>query len=159
MTIENIIIVLSVLLLALITGLFYGYSCSVNGGLGRLSDAEYLRAMQSINRAILNPVFFASFLGTLIMLPVYTWICYGRGNDFYFALAGCIVYTLFVFGLTMTGNVSLNNILDKFKISTATEEVISKQRENFEARWNRYNLIRTTGCVIALILILISLVN
>jgi uncharacterized membrane protein len=159
MTIENIIIVLSVLLLALITGLFYGYSCSVNGGLGRLSDAEYLRAMQSINRAILNPVFFASFLGTLIMLPVYTWICYGKGNDFYFALAGCIIYTLFVFGLTMTGNVPLNNILDRLKISSSTEEVISKERESFEKRWNTYHQVRTVSCVIALILILISIIN
>lgn len=51
---------------ALIAGLFYAYSCSVNPGLGNLPDKEYILTMQSINIAIINPVFMLSFIGTVI---------------------------------------------------------------------------------------------
>ncbi len=47
MVFENIILVLAGTLTALVTGLFYGYSVSVNGGLHRLNDSEYVRTMQS----------------------------------------------------------------------------------------------------------------
>ncbi len=62
MTVVNIILLITATLTGLSAGLFYAYACSVNSGLGRLPDREYLAAMQSINREILNPVFFAGFL-------------------------------------------------------------------------------------------------
>ena len=52
MTTTNIILTIAATTTALITGLLYAYSCSVNIGLGRLADAEYIAAMQSINKAI-----------------------------------------------------------------------------------------------------------
>jgi uncharacterized membrane protein len=155
-TIEIILMFLSALLSALIAGLFYGYSCSVNIGLGRLSDTEYLRAMQSINRTIINPVFFMSFLGTLIVLPVCTWLIYSPNDAliFYFMLAAAIIYAIAVFGVTIRGNVPLNNSLDRFNIESADEKEISKFRAAFEDRWNRFHLIRTVFSVITLILVL-----
>jgi len=57
----NIILVITATTTALMAGLFYAFSCSVNLGLARLSNAEYISAMQSINRAIQNPIFFAAF--------------------------------------------------------------------------------------------------
>lgn len=84
----RIMLLITAVVMALISGLFYSYSCSVNLGLGRLSDSEYLRAMQEINRAILNPWFFASFMGTFVAMPVSTWLSYKYGNTvsfiFYF---------------------------------------------------------------------------
>jgi uncharacterized membrane protein len=50
-------LLIAVILTGLIAGLFFAYACSVNLGLTRLADAEYLKAMQSINGAILNPWF------------------------------------------------------------------------------------------------------
>ncbi len=67
---SNVVLLITALLVALITGLWYAYSCSVNLGLGKLPDSEYLMGMQSINREILNLVFFATFMGTLLLLPV-----------------------------------------------------------------------------------------
>ncbi|MET3535054.1 anthrone oxygenase family protein [Chryseobacterium limigenitum] len=68
----TILLIVTAVLTALIAGLFYAYSCSVVLGLGKLSDTEYLKAMQSINREILNPVFFVSFMGTAVLLPIST---------------------------------------------------------------------------------------
>ena len=54
----KIFLFLTTFLMALIAGLFYSFSVSVNPGLHKLSDSEYIKATKSINRAILNPFFF-----------------------------------------------------------------------------------------------------
>jgi uncharacterized membrane protein len=48
----------------LMAGLFFAFSVSVMRALARLPSAEGIAAMQSINVAIINPVFLAAFFGT-----------------------------------------------------------------------------------------------
>lgn len=149
-------------LLALIAGLFYAYSISVNLGLGRLSDTEYLRAMQSINRAILNPWFFASFIGSLLMLPFSTWMAFkvdGYDTSFYSVLTAAILYVVGVFGVTVFGNVPLNEALDKFDIGAGTLQEIKNRRMMFEIPWNKLNLIRTLANVLSLAALLTTIIK
>lgn len=158
MTFANITLLIAAFLTALIAGLFYAYSCSVNAGLGKLPDAGYMAAMQSINREILNPLFFMSFMGTLIVLPVSTWFQYSNpvSARFYLMLAATLVYAIGTFGVTILGNVPLNNALDGFNIQSASPEMIHQQRELFEKPWNRLHSIRTIANAIALILVLLA---
>jgi uncharacterized membrane protein len=158
MTFTNIILLITAFTTALIAGLFYSYSCSVNPGLGKLPDAGYMAAMQSINREILNPVFFMSFMGTLILLPVSTWMQYSNPVParFYLMLAATIVYAVGTFGVTIMGNVPLNNALDGFNLQSASPDMIHQQRELFEKPWNRLHSIRTIANAIALILVLLA---
>jgi uncharacterized membrane protein len=159
MTTIGFILLITVLSSALIAGLFYGYTCSVNPGLGRLPNEGYLSSMQSINRAILNPLFFASFIGTLVLLPISTFLHYGQplSSRFLFLLAATLIYAVFVFGITMFGNVPLNEALDKFNLTAASSEEIAAQRLKFEAAWNKLHNIRTVGSVVTLLLALLSL--
>ncbi|WP_153799564.1 anthrone oxygenase family protein [Foetidibacter luteolus] len=151
----NVTLLSNVILSGLVAGLFYAYSCSVNIGLGNLPDAEYLRAMQSINRAILNPWFFTSFMGALILLPVNVWLAFKSNANtgaiilLFLSLA---VYGIFVFGITAGGNVPLNEALDKLDISTLTTEHAATQRKAFEIPWNNYHFIRTIASVATFIL-------
>lgn len=157
MTLSGIILVLAATVTALIGGLFYAWSCSVVPGLGRLGNTEYIAAMQSMNRAILNPVFFLSFMGTLILLPLATFLHYGHGSmRFWLLLAASIAYAAGVFGVTMAGNVPLNNALDVFNLKTASADEIAAFRTRFEAPWNRLNDIRTFFSVVAIILVVIA---
>lgn len=48
----------------LVAGIFFAFSCFVMAALGQLPPAQGIAAMQSINVAVLNPSFFAVFLGT-----------------------------------------------------------------------------------------------
>jgi uncharacterized membrane protein len=48
----------------LIAGLFFAFSVAVMQALARLPAAGGIAAMQSINSAMLNPLFLAIFLGT-----------------------------------------------------------------------------------------------
>ncbi|MEO8404869.1 MAG: anthrone oxygenase family protein [Chitinophagaceae bacterium] len=157
----TIILLITAVLTALITGLFYSYSCSVNPGLGNLPDNQYLAAMQSINRAILNPVFFASFMGTLILLPVCAWMYYGQpdSNRFTLLLIAALVYAIGTFGVTMACNVPLNDALNAFDLKSATAESLMAQREKFEATWNKWHMVRTVASLISLILVVAACIN
>lgn len=161
MTLYNSIHVISILLAGLAAGLFYGYDCSIIGGLGKLSNKEYLAAFQSINRAILNPYFFISFMGSLIALAVAAWLSYKTGNfgSFYYLLAATLVYAIGLFGITMFGNVPLNNLLDRFDISNASSEAINAMRQKFETKWNMLHHIRTYAAILSFLLSIISLIK
>ncbi|MFL5746147.1 MAG: DUF1772 domain-containing protein [Niastella sp.] len=158
MSFANITLLATAFTTALIAGLFYAWSCSVIPGLGKLTDANYLSAMQSMNREILNPVFFMSFMGTLFLLPLTTWLLYNPSAPlrFYLLLGATIAYGIGTFGVTIFGNVPLNNALDAFHLQSASPEALSQQRALFEKPWNQLHAIRTIANAIALILVLLA---
>ncbi|WP_212002596.1 DUF1772 domain-containing protein [Chitinophaga sp. HK235] len=151
------LLVITALTAALMAGLFYAYSCSVNPGLGRLSDTCYMAAMQSINRVILNPVFFIGFMGPVFLLPLSTWLVFRQGATVsgWCLLAATIIYLAGVFGVTAAGNVPLNNALDKVSLQGDAAE-IAAQRARFEKPWNRLNMVRTIGAIITVTLVIIA---
>jgi len=150
---------IAVLLTGLVAGLLYGYECSVVKGLGALQDLAYLQAFKSINTSIQNPLFFASFMGSLLVLPVVTWAVY-RQHDwptFYLLLTAMLLYVIGVFGITMFGNVPLNNLLATFDIGTATKTDVATMRQSFEKSWNTYHTIRTIAAVLSFTLTILAL--
>ena len=153
----NIILMITATATGLIAGLFYAYTCSVNIGLGRLPDKEYLAAMQSINSAILNPLFFVSFLGTLLLLPLSAWLNYEQplSPRFLFLLIAAIIYAVGVFGVTIFGNVPLNDALANFNLEHASVKSIYEQRIRFEQPWLLLHQVRTIASVMCLILVVI----
>ncbi|TGD59719.1 anthrone oxygenase family protein [Flavobacterium humi] len=157
----DIILVITTTFSALIAGLFYAYSCSVNLGLGKLSDADYIKAMQSINREIQNPVFFACFFGTLILIPLSAYLNYQQQTSVksWLLLIAVFTYAIGVFGITVVGNVPLNDALENFNITNATPDTIRDQRALFETKWNAFNTIRTVCSLITVILLIISCIN
>jgi uncharacterized membrane protein len=152
---------LSVLLSGLVAGLFYGYQCSVINGLGALGDKEYLAAFQSINRAILNPLFFLSFMGSVILLPITTYVIFGNGygNLFPYLLAATCIYVAGVFLVTMVFNVPLNNSVASFDLRSASSTELQNMRQQFEASWNKWHLVRTLASVACFIVLIIPLIR
>lgn len=148
----------AVLLTGLLSGLFYGYDCSVIKGLGNLSDIAYLQSFQSINKAIQNPYFFLSFMGSLLILPIASWLSYNSSNSvsFYLLLLATLIYFIGVFGVTIFCNVPLNEQLANFSISTSSETEISIMRKAFEKPWNYYHSIRTVASIISFGLTILS---
>ena len=128
-------------------------------GFARLSDKEFISAMQSTNRAIQNPVFFAAFFGAPILLPISTFLHYGAQPRFLLLLAATVIYLLGTFGVTVFGNVPMNNTLDRFNLESSSEEEIARQRANFERRWNNLNTIRAVSSTLALIFVVIACLN
>lgn len=153
------ILILTTMTTALIGGLFYAYSCSVNPGLGRLPDVQYIAAMQSINIAIINPLFMLSFMGTLVLLPVSAYCFYGSPatDRFYFLVAATLIYGIGVFGVTMFGNVPLNDALAKVDLLASAEE-LKAQRVLFEQPWNDLHRIRSMASALSILCVVMACV-
>lgn len=143
-------LLITLLLSGLVTGLMYAYSCSVNIGLRSLPDAEYIKAMQAINIAIQNPAFFLSFMGLLLMFPVTAYQQFTQqGNFLYILIIALLIYFIGVFGVTAFGNVPLNNQLAKFQLLTSNRDEIAAMRKAFEKPWNHLHTIRTGAAIIS----------
>ncbi len=156
MKISEIILAITAILTALVAGLFFAWTVSITQGLLRVSDSEYVSAMQATNRAIQNPVFFAVFFGAQILLLVCLFLFYGQGARFWLLLGAFALYAIGVMGVTIFGNVPLNNQLDRFEMQTAKPAEISAARKNYETVWNNLNTIRTVSSTLAVTLVIIA---
>jgi uncharacterized membrane protein len=156
---QNIICFLACIVTGLMSGLFFSYSTSVSPGLKNISDAASLASMQSINRVIQNPIFFMVFFGALILLPLNGYLQYERPVTVRSGLflAAAIVYITGAFGVTIFGNIPLNNTLDKFDLSNASPENMRSMRNLFETRWNNLNLVRTLASTISFAMLVLAL--
>lgn len=70
-----------------------------------------------------------------------------------------VIYLIGTFGVSVFGNISMNNTLDSFNLESATEEETNLQRANFEKRWNNLNTIRTVSSTFAVILVVVACLN
>ena len=155
---ETIILALAILLTGLMAGIFFTWSNAVKPGIGKLGDIEYLRALQSMNRVILNNAFRIIFLGAIIavaLVPVFYFNLYPK-NIFWLFVFTLVIYWIGVFGVTVSGNIPLNEILDKTNLESITLEEIKTLRKSIELKWNHFNLIRSISSAITFILLIIS---
>ncbi len=157
----NLVYFFAALFSALMGGLFFTWSNAIVPGLTRIPDHGYILAMQSINRTILNPLFLLIFMGTNLILPLAVWFQYKAGEEpgWWLMALAALVYIVGVFGVTVGGNVPLNQMLEKFSLTTSTAQEVKELRTAFEGRWNNLNLIRTWASVISLALVILSLLT
>ena len=158
MEIEIIILALAIFLTGLMAGIFFTWSNAVKPGIGKLGDIEYLRALQSMNRVILNNAFRIIFLGEIIavaLVPAFYFNLYPK-NIFWLFVFTLVIYWIGVFGVTVSGNIPLNEILDKTNLESITLEEIKTLRKSIELKWNNYNLIRCISSGITFILLIVS---
>ena len=158
-TLYSFTLICAVLLSGLSAGLFYAWQVSVIPGTRRVLSMTYLETMQAINRAILNPAFFLVFFGCLILLAISTFQHYQSGATFYLLLGATLTYLIGTFGVTVLGNVPLNDALDVMELAELTAEQAGDFRRHYELKWNRFHLIRTIFSVLSFLLGLLALLN
>ncbi|WP_018352648.1 DUF1772 domain-containing protein [Longispora albida] len=137
------VLLAAVVCMGLSAGLFYAYSCSVMPGLRRADDRTFVTTMQEINVAILNGWFMLSFLGGPLLAGVATAVHFGTGGKVLaWTIAGLV---LAIAKLVITGavNVPLNNVL----AAASREGDVGAVRARFEARWVRFNNLRTLAAL------------
>jgi uncharacterized membrane protein len=148
-TLSRLLSLLGLLGVGSMAGLFYAYQYSVMLALDRVAASAALPVMQRINVVILNPVFFAGFMGTLVLLPaaaITAWLA-GFGIAALWLIAAFLLYGLGTFGVTMAFNVPLNDALAKVP-EPSTDPAADWAR--FSPDWNRWNLVRTLAAFASL---------
>ena len=154
---KTIVFFITVLLNALSTGFFFAWSVSVILGTKKVGHLTYLETMQSINREILNPLFFIVFFGSVIALGITTYLQFNNKTVFVLVLASTIIYLIGTFGVTAFGNVPLNNELEALTITNLKAIELKNFRIYYESAWNHYHVIRTISSMVSFILLLISI--
>jgi uncharacterized membrane protein len=146
------VLVVTVLLTTLSTGVYYCFSTSINWSLHRLKDRDYLRTMQYINQVIQNPLFLLPFMLPVVLLPFVTFAYGGEMASLKFILLAIasLFYIFGMFGITMAGNVPLNVRLDHVDLKSADAE-LKEVREWYEKPWNRLHTLRTLTGVVSVI--------
>ena len=155
---QIIILILAILFTGLMAGIFFTWSNAVKPGIGKLSDIEYLRAFQSMNRVILNNTFKLIFIGAVLatgLVPFFYFHLY-PSNIFWLLVSAFIVYWVGAFGITVFGNIPLNEILDKTTLETLSLEELKSLRTSIELRWNNLNLLRTISSLLTFSLLVFS---
>ena len=134
----------------LAAGVLYAYAVSVNLGLAVQPDESYVATMQAINEKIQNPVFFASFFGSVLFSLAALAAHYPRPRSGRFPLIAlaCVLYIGGGFLLTASINVPLNNQLAAVD-PDAPARVLAAAREAYEGPWDFWNTIRTAFSTLA----------
>ena len=141
----GLVLGLAMIATGLSAGLLYSYACSVLPGLAHTSDRTFIDAMQQINKAIQNPVFFATFFGALALTAVAAvqQRRLGPGATSRWTVTALALYALALL-VTVVANVPLNDHLaaagDPARIADP-----AAVRNHFQAPWIAWNLTRTAA--------------
>ncbi|MEL6657443.1 MAG: DUF1772 domain-containing protein [Bacteroidota bacterium] len=155
-TMKSLTLYGAITLTGLSAGLFYAWAVSVIPGTLKVTDSTYLQTMQAINRAILNPAFYLSFFGSLILLGLATAFQFRMGTPFWLLLAATALYLVGTFGVTAFGNVPLNDQLDVLNLAELSPDRLQAFRQDYEIKWNRLHMIRTICSVASFLLALLT---
>jgi uncharacterized membrane protein len=136
--------------MGLMAGVFGLYANTIMPGLRSADDRTFVAAFQSIDRAIINPLFMATFVGALVSsgATVLLHLDDAERAVLPWSLAAFLLY-LAVFITTIAVNVPLN---DAIKSAGDPDDIsdLTAVRERFnEAKWARWNLARAVATTAA----------
>lgn len=132
----------------LMAGVFFAFSTFIMQALAQLAVPQGVRAMQAINRTVLNPLFLGVFggtaiTGTIVAIAAFLrWSTPGAGA----LLAGAMLYVLGTFGVTVVGNVPLNEELARVD---AEGQDAAGIWATYLRRWTAWNHVRTIAATAA----------
>ena len=158
---KNTIIIVAIISTGIMSGMFFTWTNAVKPGLGTLNNISYLTAFKAMNKAILNPLFYITFILPVLTIPISACMNYSSPNFYVFKLllACTLIYLFGVFMVTINGNIPINELLENTDLQKITETELSSLRDNIENKWNNLNLIRTISSFISFLLMIICLIK
>lgn len=140
----------------LMAGVFFAFSAFVMKALTRLPPSQGIAAMQSINVAVLNPLFLGIFLGTAVVcvaLAVSSLLLWHRPGAVYM-LAGSVLYLIGTMLVTVVFNVPRNDALAAVA-PTSTDG--ARLWASYVASWTARNHVRTAAALAAAASLIVAL--
>lgn len=148
----------SVLGAALVAGTFFAFSTFVMRGLAALPARQGIAAMQSINVTVISPWFMGALFGTAALsvaaavLAVIRWGQPGSPA----LLARAALYLVLSIGVTVAGNVPLNDTLAATDPDGTGAAAVW---DHFALVWTRWNHVRTAGAAAAMAAFVVAIVQ
>ena len=141
---------------ALTGGIFFAFSTFVMPALAQQPSAPGIATMQSINITVINPWFMTAFLGPALVslvlgiLALRQWEQPGAA----YVLAASLLYLIGTFGVTVFGNVPLNDALAV--ISPDSVEGLQLWTK-YLTDWTLWNDVRTIAALASAVLFTLGL--
>ena len=129
-------------------GVFFAFSSFVMTALGRLPPGAGIAAMQSVNVAVINPLFFAALFGTAAVcavLSVFSIPAWRHPGCAYLP-AGALLYLGGTMLVTLVCNVPLNDALAR---AVPGEPAASRVWAAYLTDWTAWNHVRTAAAFAA----------
>ncbi|MEO1746623.1 MAG: anthrone oxygenase family protein [Pseudomonadota bacterium] len=137
-------------LFGLIAGFFYAFSVCVMPGLNRIDPTAAITAMQAINEAVRNPVFFVTFFLTPVCAIAAAIVAYNAGDlrPALIMVSAAAVYFALALILTASINVPMNEALATVDPNAADAAQIWA---DYTGRWTFWNTVRTITSLLAML--------
>jgi uncharacterized membrane protein len=162
MTLFQAALLLAAFLCSLVAGFLFAFAAVVMPGIRSLDDGGFIRAFQVIDGVIQanQPLLIFVWVGSVLALVAAAVLGMGAlsGAERLLIIVAALVYLLCVQLPTVTINMPLNHTLQKLDPGTMNETTRQHARQDFEPRWNRWNVFRAVcASVVALLLTLLLL--
>jgi uncharacterized membrane protein len=155
----NVVLVAATVLTGLAAGVFALYAHTIMPGLKKTDDRTFVGAFQSIDRAIINPWFMATFFGALVLIGAAGVLHLGAGHRWALPwLVAAFVLYLAAIVITMAVNVPLNDAI-KAAGDPARIDVAKVRAAFHESRWVAWNYVRVVASTAAFVILTGVLVN
>ena len=143
---------------ALVAGIFFAFSTFVMAALGRIPADQGIRAMQSINVTVINPLFMLAFMGTGVVCLALVAGAYVRWDETSgkLMLLASLIYLIGCIGVTMVLNVPLNDALAAVEASTPEAATLWAR---YLADWTFWNHVRTIAPLVSAALFIAALIR
>jgi uncharacterized membrane protein len=146
----GIVLAAGTVAMGLIAGLYFGWAVAVMPGLGELEDRAFVEAAQELDDAIRSPLFFAVFLGALVLPAV---ALYQQRQLGLRQATPWIVAALVLYGIGAVTTMAINEPLNMDLVDAGDPSRIADPgavRDDFEDPWVVSHIFRTVLSVAAL---------
>jgi uncharacterized membrane protein len=149
------LLVVATMTVGLMAGVFGLYANAIMPGLRKTDDRTFVGAFQSIDRAIINPLFMSTFVGALLSAGLAALV--HIPDDVRSVLPWCVaafVLYLFVFVSTIAVNVPLNDGIKAAGDPNDIDDLAAVRTRFNEGKWARWNVARAVltlaafGCLV-----------
>ena len=158
MPFEDLVLIVGGTLTGLLAGVFYAFNVAFVPALRSVKGTRHIAVMQAVNVKIENPVFFLSFFGPTFLLPLAAFLYRGM-PQFGLLIAASILHIVGSNGVTIAGDIPLNNKLNKIDVEQLSEAEADQIRTDFQrpgSPWMNYHNIRTLAAIGATVLVFIA---
>jgi uncharacterized membrane protein len=152
-----LVTIIAVVMTGVMAGIYFSFSVFIMRALEKIPAPEGARAMNSINDVIVKTLFLPLFFGSTVFVTGFgLWQLFtgsDQGNPLP-VIAAAVIYLLGMFGVTVFGNVPLNN---RLKRSEENEQKLILFWRQYLHQWTRLNHVRTVSCIVSCALLAASL--
>ncbi|MGI5219877.1 DUF1772 domain-containing protein [Nocardia sp. CA-290969] len=144
----------------LMAGVFGIYSLAVMPGLENTDDRTFIGSFQAIDRAIVNPLFLATFMGALVLSIAAALLQLGPGRSsvLWWTVAAAVLYLVTVV-VTGTVHLPLNDALKAAGAPADMADPAAVRAAFDEARWVAWNYVRVATSGLAFVFLTWALVQ